>query len=63
MNRLHESIENNDIMLGLFIDLSSDFDAISHTILLNNMYNCYGIRRIALSWVEDYLTNRIQFFK
>jgi len=60
MNRFHESIENNDIMLGLFIDLSRAFDTISHKILLNKLY-CYGIRGIALNWIKDYLTNRMQF--
>ena len=54
----HESAENSEFMLGLFIDLS--FDTISHKILLDKLYE-YGIRGIALEWIRDYLSNRKQF--
>ena len=58
--KFHESAENSEFMLGLFIDLSRAFDTISHTILLDKLYK-YGIRGIALEWVRDYLCNRKHF--
>ena len=60
VNRFHDSIENNDLMIGLFIDLSKAFDTISHEILFEKLH-FYGIRGIALSWIKDYLSNRKQY--
>ena len=43
VNTLHESIECNNSILGIFIDLSRAFDTLSHEILCNRL-NHYGIR-------------------
>ena len=56
----YESVENNEFMLGLFIDLSRAFDTISHKILLDKLQH-YGIRGIAWEWIRSYLSNRKQF--
>ena len=56
----HESIEKNEYLLGLFIDLSRAFDTISHEILLDKL-NFYGIRGIALTWIKNYLSERKQY--
>ncbi len=60
VNKFHEAIEQNNIMVGLFIDLSRAFDTISPEILLNKLH-IYGIRGIAYDWLRDYLNNRKQF--
>ena len=60
VNKFHESIECNNFMLGIFIDLSRAFDTLSHEILCNKL-NHYGIRGIALEWIRDYLSNRKQY--
>ena len=59
-DQFYESAENNEFMLGLFIDLSRAFDTISHKILLDKLKH-YGIRGIAWGWISDYLSNRKQF--
>ena len=59
-NKFHETVENNQFMISLFLDLSRAFDTISHEILLNKLFH-YGIRGVALSWIKDYLSNRKQF--
>ena len=58
--KFYESVDNNELMLGLFIDLSQAFDTISHTILLDKLHY-YGIRGVAWEWIKDYLSNRKQF--
>ena len=60
VNKFHETIENDQLMISLFIDLSRAFDTISHEILFNKLY-VYGIRGLALDWIKNYLRNRKQF--
>jgi len=60
VDKFHNTIEKNEIMIGLFIDLSRAFDTMSHEILLKKLY-IYGFRGIALNWIKDYLSNRKQF--
>ena len=60
MNKFHETIENDQLMISLFIDLSRAFDTQGHEILLNKLY-VYGIRGLALDWINNYLQNRKQF--
>ncbi len=60
VDQFHETVERNEFMLGLFIDLSRAFDTISHKILLDKLCH-YGIRGIALDWIKNYLSNRKQF--
>ena len=62
VNKFHEAIENDQVMISLFIDLSRAFDTLSHQILFNKLYQ-YGIRGLALAldWIKNYLQNRKQF--
>ena len=55
-----KSLDNGDIVIGVFLDLKKAFDTVNHKILLKKLYH-YGIRGNVLKWVESYLTNRSQF--
>ena len=57
-DKIHESFENDNYTLGMFIDLSKAFD----TILLKKLEN-YGIKDTNLAWFRSYLTNRKQYIQ
>ena len=53
------SIDNNEIPISIFIDLSKAFDTLDHVILLTKLQH-FGIRGIAWALMQDYLSNRTQ---
>ena len=59
-NLLLESLSKRQISLLLLIDFSKAFDMVEHKILLTKLEH-YGIRGLALKWIESYLSSRKQF--
>ena len=47
--------------MGIFVDLSKEFDIVNHHILLKNL-KLYGVTGNNYSWFENYLSNQKQFF-
>ena len=60
VDNITKSLDNGDIVIGVFIDLKKAFDTVDHKIVLKKLYY-YGIRGNALKWFESYLTNRSQY--
>ena len=58
--KIQETINNDQLAFGIFIDLQKAFDTVNHQILLNKL-DYYGIRGTANKWFQSYLTNRKQF--
>ena len=56
IDKIKQSIEKGDHVLGIIIDLSKAFDTIDHKILINEL-NHYGVRGNTLSLIESYLSN------
>ena len=54
------ALDENKYICGVFLDFQKAFDTVNHKILFSKL-NYYGIRGIALSLLESYLTNRKQF--
>ena len=60
MNKITTSIDQNEITVGIFLDLSKAFDILDHQILFSKLEH-YGICGIALLWIKSYFSNRKQF--
>ena len=53
-------MDNQEVTCLLLLDLSATFDTVDHKILLNQLENHFGIKGMALQWIESYLTNQFQ---
>ena len=58
--KIADDLDNKHHSLGIFLDLSKAFDTLKHDILLHKL-NMYGIRGLANSWIQNYLSNRKQY--
>jgi len=60
MEEITTSLDKKQTTVGVLIDLKKAFDTIDHGILIKKMY-IYGVRGIALKWLESYLKDRLQY--
>ena len=59
VSKVAKILDNGELGLGLFLDLSKAFDCLDYNILFKKM-EFFGIRGNALDWFKDYLTERSQ---
>ena len=59
VEEITKAIEQNEKVLGLYLDLKKAFDTVNITILLNKL-RCLGIRGTLLNIIQSYFTNRFQ---
>ena len=59
-NDIAVALENGSGAVLIMLDLSSAFDTIDHSILLQRLQNHYGITGDALRFLESYLIGRTQ---
>ena len=52
------SFDKGEVILATFLDLSSAFDCVDHSILLRRLNISVGLRGPVLRWFESFLTNR-----
>ena len=60
MNRISTAIDQREITVGVFLDLSKAFDTLDHEILFAKLEH-YGICDVALQWIKSYFSYRRQF--
>ena len=57
--RIRNSLDNNKVACGVFVDLQKAFDTVNHEILLRKL-NYYGFRGVINDWFRSYLYDRKQ---
>ena len=60
MDRVISALDNKDLPISIFMDLSKAFDTLDHTTLLHKL-RYYGINGMTLNWFYSYLSNRSQY--
>ena len=51
------SLDNKNLTIALYVDLSRAFDTLNHDILLQKL-EFYGVRGVALDWFRSYISDR-----
>ena len=59
-DKISAAFDANKHTVGIFLDSSKAFDTVDHTILISKP-EYYGIRRLPLEWIHNYLSNRFQY--
>ena len=62
LNDVSTALNDEDIALVTWIDVSKAFDSVNHEILFKKLQN-YGIRGVALDFFRDYFQDRVQNVK
>ena len=59
-DKISSALDNGELAVGVFLDLSKAFDTVDHSILFDKLEH-YGIRGLSLKWVKSYFSTRLQF--
>ena len=60
IDKITTKMDNNEIPINIYLDLSKAFDTLDHEILLHKL--CYyGLSETALKLMQNYLANRRQY--
>ena len=60
VDKISNSLDTGEYVLGLFLDFTKAFDTVNHDILLQKLEHL-GIRGISLNWFKSYLSSRSQY--
>jgi hypothetical protein len=60
IDKIMHHLDDGETPFCFFLDLSKAFDTLNHRILLKKL-KYYGVKGTALSWFQNYLSNRAQF--
>ena len=60
IDRIITQMDNNELPINIYLDLSKAFDTIDHSIVINKL-EYYGIKESHLRLLHSYLSNRKQY--
>ena len=60
IDKITKSVNSDDFVISVFIDLKKAFDCVPTNILLAKL-QAYGIRGDCIKWFKSYLTDRAQY--
>ena len=60
VDKIISEMDNGEVPINIFLDLSKAFDTLDHEILLHKL-NYYGVKGIPYNLIKNYLTDRKQF--
>ena len=63
LDNIFHAIDTGSSTVLISLDLSSAYDTIEHSTLLNRLQNSFGITGLALAWFQSYISNRHQFVR
>ena len=55
-----DAIDNKKVVCLILLDLSTAFDMVNHSLLLNRLKYRFGVDGTMLDWLHNYLTDRSQ---
>ena len=58
LNDLLWAMEHQQVSALILLDLTTTFDTVDHSMLIEVLDNKFGVTGTALQWFKDYLTNR-----
>ena len=60
IDRILTRMDNKEIPINIYLDLSKAFDTLDHSILIDKL-EFYGVKGVTLDLLKNYLTNRKQY--
>jgi len=58
---IYKSMDNGSFTALVSLDISAAFDALDHSVLSSRLQSDFSIDRIALAWIQSYLSGRHSF--
>ena len=55
-DKISSALDNSELEVGIFLDLSKAFDTVNHSILFDKLKH-YGIRGLVLKWIKSSQTD------
>ena len=60
LSDIYSAIDQDQVSLLALLDVSAAFDTVDHSILLERLSTSYRLSGMAFTWLESYITGRVQ---
>ena len=63
LDAAYKAMDRGQATLLIALDISTAFDTVVHSTLVQWIHSSYGVDGNILTWIKSYLSERLQFFK